>query len=42
MRQAETGQAPLVEFERDRVNALECDARLEAGESPMDVLWPEP
>lgn len=41
MHQASTGKEPLIEFERDRVQALERDSRLEAGDGPLGVLWPE-
>lgn len=41
MRQARTGKEPLIEFERDRVHALERDARLAAGEHPLEALWRE-
>lgn len=39
MHQVATGKEPLIELERDRVHALERDARLKAGENPLDVLW---
>jgi hypothetical protein len=39
MHQVATGKEPLIELERDRIHALERDARLEAGEDPLDVLW---
>lgn len=42
LRRAATGNAPLIELERRRVRALEHEARLEVGESPLTVLWPEP
>jgi hypothetical protein len=41
LRRAATGKEPLIEFERSRVRALEQQARLEVGESPLSVLWPD-
>lgn len=41
MRQAETGQEPLIELERERVSALDCRDRLVSGEDPLDVLAPD-
>jgi hypothetical protein len=40
MRQAETGKEPLSEFEHTRIEALNRQAALEAGSSPLDVLFP--
>lgn len=42
MRQAETGKPPLLELERSRIRALEREARLQAGDDPLDVLFPAP
>ncbi|MCA1679167.1 MAG: hypothetical protein LC777_09605, partial [Actinobacteria bacterium] len=39
MRSAETGQPPLSQLERWRVDLLEEHARLSAGESPLQVLF---
>jgi len=39
MHQVITGKEPLIQLERDRAHALERDARLEAGEDPLGVLW---
>jgi len=41
MHQASTGKEPLIELERDRVQALEREARLTAGDGPLGVLWPK-
>lgn len=40
MSSAEHQREPLIELEELRVRALDQDARLEAGDSPLDTLWP--
>ena len=35
VRQATTGKEPLIEFERQRIEAIEQEARLEVGDSPL-------
>ena len=41
MSSAEGKQEPLIELEELRVRALDQDARLQAGDSPLAVLWPQ-
>lgn len=40
-RTAETGQAPLAQLERWRVDALTRKQRLEKGDNPVEVLFPD-
>ncbi len=41
LRRAASGKEPLIDLERSRVRALEQQARLEVGDLPRAVLWPE-